>query len=1682
MQPRPATSGRTLALCTVSMLAMVPGIVRAQGLLGDINGTPTGGVTPVANTWQQYTYTFTATLPSTYITFLFKNNPDHTGLDDIALALAGGGSNLVLNPGLETPGTVISPSVTIPANWISVGTPGLSFPGTWFHSSPGMPGNGGTHTGSGMWLDGAIDGFDGIAQATATTVGQSYTLTFWLGSKTVPDGTQIDSKVIAGLNIDTLQLNYAASQIGVTVNSIFEGGTLLLDQPGATYGQSFTLDGSGSNTIDQNGNNATFTGIFSNAVPATPGGIIIANSGSGGAVTFTGTNTYTGGTTINAGATLALSGTGSIATSSGLLDNGAFDISGTTSGASIVSLAGSGTVALGAQTLTLTNAASTFSGSIGGSGGLTVAGGTEQLSGANAYTGGTTINSGATLKLSGSGSIAASSGVLDSGTLNISLTSAGATIATLSGGGTVVLGARTLTLTNASSSFAGVIGGAGGFALTGGTETLSGVDTFTGPTTVGSGATLALSGSGSIAASSGMLDSGSFDISATSAGAAIASLSGAGTVVLGARTLTLTNGAAAFTGVIDGSGGIAVTGGIEVLGGVNTFGGPTTIGGGATLALTGTGRIAASSGVLDNGTFDSSLTSAGASIATLGGAGTVVLGTRTLTFTNASSTFGGVIGGSGGIAVTGGTEVLGGTNSYTGASTIGSGATLALTGSGSIAASSDVLDSGTLDISLTSAGASIATLSGGGTVVLGARTLTLTNASSSFAGVIGGSGGFALTGGTETLSGVNTFTGPTTIGSGATLALSGSGSIAASSGVLDSGTLDISLTSAGASIASLSGAGTVVLGAQTLALTDASGTFSGAIGGSGGLAIVGGSQALTGVSTYGGGTSVNGAVLAVNSDAALGVGTGGLVLADGTLTALAPLTSSRPVLLAGTIDTVNTGGFGVSLGGVLSGSGGLIATGGGQLVLGAANTYSGTTTIAAGTTLGLSDAGSIAASLGVADAGTFDISAVNGPGTSIASLSGAGSVALGHAILTLTAANDTFSGAIGGGGGLTVAAGQETLSGGNSFTGPTTIGGGAILALAGAGSIAASSGVADGGQFDISAAAGPAVPIAGLSGGGTVLLGSNTLVLSNASTAFSGTIGGSGGVAVNGGTQTLLGSNTYTGGTSVTNAALAVNGDAALGAPSGGLSLSNGTLVALGTLASARAVLLTRSSTVNTGTAAVTLSGKLSGSGGLTVGGSGRLALIGTTNSYAGGTTISGGSTLAIGSDAALGASGATLSFNNGTLLALGGFSTPRPIIVTTGGGNVDANGFLVLLTGPITLNGPLNSIGAGQVSFSNTAQVNGNLNITNGTFTNAGTINALSVTVGPTATLSGTGTINAPTTVDGVLAPGNSPGTLIFTAPLTLAATSTTELAIDGTGTGTGAGNFSRVLVTSPGNTATVGGTLVPLLRGISGEATNTFTPPLGQTFVVIAADGGIVGSYAGLTQPTGRAAGTRFDALYGPTTLTLVVTPGLYGNLGLAGLTETASEAAVGRALDAIRPAAGLRMDAGAAALFDPLYRLSGPAIPSALDQFVPGIYGDGLLAARGAWYAVTEFGQRPVGRPAQPVRRDQHHAGSGRIDHLGQRLRSVRQRQRHCRAWVPYIAGRRDCRHRYPGRGRDRGWRRHRRRRSEHEQQRCQRQRQPGAVLAVWRHSVRDLLRGRAGRLHARRSVGAAQPPFI
>jgi autotransporter-associated beta strand protein len=374
---------------------------------------------------------------------------------------------------------------------------------------------------------------------------------------------------------------------------------------------------------------------------------------------------------------------------------------------------------------------------------------------------------------------------------------------------------------------------------------------------------------------------------------------------------------------LNGVGGLVLNGnGTLTLSNFNTYTGATTINSGATLALSGGAGISNSSVVAVNGTFDVSASGIFFNpIATLAGTGTVQLGSNGLVITAGSTEFSGAIKGTGGLEIFGGTQTLSGVNTYSGVTQINSGATLALKGNGSIANSLYVgfapIGGGvaTFDISQTNSGASIGglfDLTGVGVVSVGSKTLTITNNVGPFDGVIqdggiaGGTGGSVTiaNGGLASFSGVNTYTGLTTINAGGELDLICCGSIATSKAVINNGIFDISgLSGPTTSIMSLSGASTgiVNLGSNTLVITNANGTFAGVIqdgGAGGGLAITGGKEILTGASTYSGSTVITGATLEV----------------DGSITGSSAMTVNAGGTLSGTglVDppttTINSGG------------------------------------------------------------------------------------------------------------------------------------------------------------------------------------------------------------------------------------------------------------------------------------------------------------------------------------------------------------------------------------------------------------------------------------------------------------------------------------------------------------------------------------------------------------------------------------------------------------------------------------------------------------------------------------------------------------------------------------------------------------------------------------------------------
>ena len=130
----------------------------------------------------------------------------------------------------------------------------------------------------------------------------------------------------------------------------------------------------------------------------------------------------------------------------------------------------------------------------------------------------------------------------------------------------------------------------------------------------------------------------------------------------------------------------------------------------------------------------------------------------------------------------------------------------------------------------------------------------------------------------------------------------------------------------------------------------------------------------------------------------------------------------------------------------------------------------------------------------------------------------------------------------------------------------------------------------------------------------------------------------------------------------------------------------------------------------------VSINGAINGSGGLTKNGGHILELNGT-NTYTGDTTIHEG-ILAVGSDTALGATGvggATLKFTGGTLKTTAAITSDRPVMVDTGGGTINPQGFDLTLRGTLSGIGSLHKDGEGTLTLSGASTNPAAIHVTGG-------------------------------------------------------------------------------------------------------------------------------------------------------------------------------------------------------------------------------------------------------------------------------------------------------------------------------------------------------------------------------
>ena len=626
--------------------------------------------------------------------------------------------------------------------------------------------------------------------ANAVTIDASTGAIYNFGSVTTGNLTFTSATAIALPSVRTIQV----SNVQTEFDAAFTGtggitktgaGTLVLagtasSYTGATAIQAGALSVSAIKNFSANSSlGAAASGDIVMGSIATTGTLIYTGSGDTSNRTIRiGTNTGTPAVTDIGGATIQNDGTSGALIFNATTFNSALNAATGVGADRILTLQGSNTAS---NTISGIIQDNTKSGTATGTTriGVTKAGaGTWVLSGANTYTGATTISAG-TLQLGNggtTGSLATGSAITNNGNLTINRSNA------------VAQG------TNFSGS---AISGTGSFTQAGtGATTLNAANTYTGTTTVSAGSLIA--GAAAPSGSAGAFGNASSAVTlgdaATTTNNSSASLLTGGAFTIG-RAVTIANQATSGTYTIGGN-----TDNNSTFSGLITTNQSFKV---SQVATTSTNTLSLTGGITGG--------NAGAKTITFNNAGAVsVSGT-------AISDGSGVLG----VAQTGaGTTTLSVANSYSGGTAVSAG-TLALSGAGTLGSGSLTVSGGTADLGGATITNALGALTGGGAVNNG----TITNNSGTYdvqngtvGAVLAGSNGLTKsTASTVTLNSANTYSGNTVISSG-TLALGSSGSVASAT-IQNNATFNVSAVTGGFSVASgqtLKGTGTVI-GGTTIA-------------------------------------------------------------------------------------------------------------------------------------------------------------------------------------------------------------------------------------------------------------------------------------------------------------------------------------------------------------------------------------------------------------------------------------------------------------------------------------------------------------------------------------------------------------------------------------------------------------------------------------------------------------------------------------------------------------------------------------------------------------------------------------------------------------------------------------------------------------------------------------------------
>ncbi|MFG1464497.1 autotransporter-associated beta strand repeat-containing protein, partial [Xanthobacter sp. DSM 24535] len=410
--------------------------------------------------------------------------------------------------------------------------------------------------------------------------------------------------------------------------------------------------GGGGGSLDANIGTGGFLGGNGGAGRPPTSGYTWYNGGGGGGAGMGGAIFVQNGGTLSVTGTLTVSdntvagGTGGSSRAGAGGISGAAGGNGGAAGAGLF-LAGNGTLNLSSaagETQTISDAITDQTG-LGGTGanagswGLVKAGaGTLTLTGANSYTGGTTVSGGV---LRGN-STSLKGGIVNTASVVFDQTAAG--------------------------TYAGIMSGNGALTVTGGKLSLTGANTYTGLTSVTGNGTLEVTAANTIAAASTVaLDNGAL-------------LIGGGVALNNAISLTnrgslgSSGGIATVSGVISGAGALDINTGTVALAANNTFTGGLNVTGGTAL-FTADANLGAAGGAvtLTSGGLVGAAANAAANFVT--NRNLTVSGTGGITGAQHAVDWRGAIGGTGALIVSGANVVeLSGTNTYSGGTLIQGGA------------------------------------------------------------------------------------------------------------------------------------------------------------------------------------------------------------------------------------------------------------------------------------------------------------------------------------------------------------------------------------------------------------------------------------------------------------------------------------------------------------------------------------------------------------------------------------------------------------------------------------------------------------------------------------------------------------------------------------------------------------------------------------------------------------------------------------------------------------------------------------------------------------------------------------------------------------------------------------------------------------------------------------------------